>query len=305
LYRSLKKALSKYNELRNELLKAKVASLGVLPNHALFYYYWGAHEAIIMSVLRKKGFSNKNITRLHGFDLYEELNNGVPFRWFIRKYIDKYVTISDHGRNYFIGKYPGLEVKTKTCHLGIDFNAKDKINECPKDAMRVVSCGWVNHHKNYHKIFEALNGMQNIEWLHLGGGGIIDEFEAMVNNEKKIKVTFTGLLNREEIFEYYRNTPITEGLPVSMMEAQAFGIPIVSSNVGGCGEIVNSETGILLQDNYSVTEVQKAVLECASSHWSSASKREEIREYCVKNFSANTNYASFFKHITDDKIGIL
>lgn len=307
LYKSQKSLVSKFNELRNEMLKAEVAASKPISDTALFYSYWGAHEAFIMCILRRKGFDNKNITRLHGFDLYEELDNGVPFRWFIRRYIDKYVTISEHGRLYFISRYPELKDRIKTFHLGIDFDPNDKLNEASDDVIRVVSCGWVNHHKNYDSIFFTLNEMNGVEWLHLGGGGIIDDFKAMIEPSKKIKVTFTGLLNREEIFEYYRNTRITcfmslsttEGLPVSMMEAQAFGIPIISSDVGGCGEIVNENTGILLSKNYSIEEVQKAVMECATRNWTDSGKRKKIREHAVEHFSSGKNYAAFYHHITD------
>ena len=45
------------------------------------------------------------------------------------------------------------------------------------------------------------------------------------------------------------NLSSSEGIPVSIMEAQSFGIPVIATNVGGSGEIVVSETGVLVDEN--------------------------------------------------------
>lgn len=39
----------------------------------------------------------------------------------------------------------------------------------------------------------------------------------------------------------------SEGIPVSIMEAMSFGIPVIARNVGGMSEIVNEENGLLLE----------------------------------------------------------
>ena len=40
-----------------------------------------------------------------------------------------------------------------------------------------------------------------------------------------------------------------------MMEAQSFGIPIMSTNVGGCSEICNEQTGFLIEKEFDPKEV--------------------------------------------------
>lgn len=41
----------------------------------------------------------------------------------------------------------------------------------------------------------------------------------------------------------------SEGIPVSIMEAMSFGIPVIARNVGGMSEIVNEENGLLLEND--------------------------------------------------------
>ena len=63
-----------------------------------------------------------------------------------------------------------------------------------------------------------------------------------------------GQLDHREVLSFYErhhvdallSLSLSEGLPVSMMEAQSYGIPIVACAVHGVPEIVNERTGILL-----------------------------------------------------------
>ena len=58
----------------------------------------------------------------------------------------------------------------------------------------------------------------------------------------------------EEVMEYYKNNLVdlfvnmseSEGLPVSMMEAMSFGVPVIAPDVGGIKEIVDENSGWLL-----------------------------------------------------------
>jgi glycosyltransferase involved in cell wall biosynthesis len=56
-------------------------------------------------------------------------------------------------------------------------------------------------------------------------------------------------------------TSLNEGTPVSLIEAQASGIPVISTNVGGVKDIVQAnETGIIMEGN-SEYELAKHLIE--------------------------------------------
>jgi glycosyltransferase involved in cell wall biosynthesis len=81
----------------------------------------------------------------------------------------------------------------------------------------------------------------------------------------------------------------SEGVPVSIMEAQSFGIPVIATNVGGTSEIVNERVGILLSDNPTRNDVCKALEEVLKSNIS----REFIKKEWNKISNAERNFSEF------------
>lgn len=70
------------------------------------------------------------------------------------------------------------------------------------------------------------------------------------------KVTFTGVLAKKEWHQlatkcdFFINTTHVDNTPISVLEAMALGLPVVSTNVGGMLYLINHlEDGILVEDN--------------------------------------------------------
>ena len=105
----------------------------------------------------------------------------------------------------------------------------------------------------------------------------------------EIKVEFTGKLSRTEWVQRARdcdifiNTTHFDNLPVSILEALALGLPIVSTNVGGIPFLLENNTNALLVGDNQVAEMAEAVLALLNN---SALKDEQIRQglQLVKNY---------------------
>ena len=50
-----------------------------------------------------------------------------------------------------------------------------------------------------------------------------------------------------------------------MMEAQSFGIPIMSTDVGGCNEICNENTGFLIPKDFTAIDAANKIQEFKNS----------------------------------------
>ena len=94
-----------------------------------------------------------------------------------------------------------------------------------------------------------------ISWTHFGGGPLLDELKASAKSApQNISIDFTGQVAKEEVLRFYSENPVdlfvnvseSEGIPVSIMEAMSFGIPVLATNVGGVSEVVGEGSGILV-----------------------------------------------------------
>ena len=288
--------------LRNHLRKANFIYENGIEQKDILYSFWGGSGAFVLSALKQYGISNLALTRLHAFDIYEDGDNKdhIPWRNFIYSRLNKLITISKHGESYLKKKYSFAESKINTINLGI-YLSDFQTSLAPVDGIHVVSCSWVGKRKNLSGVCCALGMEKNMSWTHLGDGEDFDSLkEFCLSEQKNLKVKLPGRLTQEEIHNYYEGQAIScfislstnEGLPVSMMEAMAHGIPVVSADVGGCSEIVNENTGVLLPKNYTEEDVRKAVYLC-SAKFSSREARQKIQDFIKENFDAEKNYEKF------------
>ena len=93
----------------------------------------------------------------------------------------------------------------------------------------------------------------HVVWNHLGDGPLRELAEAAATSALagRMEFTFRGQLTNSAVLDFYRRNPVdvfanvsaSEGVPVSIMEAQACGIPVVATAVGGTPEIVSDRIG--------------------------------------------------------------
>jgi glycosyltransferase involved in cell wall biosynthesis len=83
---------------------------------------------------------------------------------------------------------------------------------------------------------------------------------------------------------------VSEGLPVSMIEAHSYGIPVVACEVGGVPEIVNEQTGILIDSDATVSQMATAIKAALEPGRFDPSA---VRAFFREHYEATTNYNQF------------
>ena len=68
------------------------------------------------------------------------------------------------------------------------------------------------------------------------------------------------MLNALNQVDLFCNVSEYEGVPISIMEAMAYGIPCLATHVGGVSEIVNCQTGILIEKNSSANQIKNYIV---------------------------------------------
>lgn len=222
--------------------------------------------------------------RFHGSDIYEEAKGYLPFRNLLYKHIDYAIPISQNGADYIANRYPGSQPGHIVVHRLGSSNSRPESKVSNDKIFRIVSCSHVIELKRVHLIAQALNELgkelnlilelteQNvdiIQWIHIGDGPLLTEIRRLCANFPPfIQSDFKGSLPHQQVMDFYRENKVdlfvqvsrSEGIPVSIMEAFSFGIPVVATNVGGVGEILAEGTGTLLPADLSIKQLKEVFI---------------------------------------------
>lgn len=207
---------------------------------------------------------NHIIYQAHGFHFWR----GAPFKnWlmyypvelFLSHYTDILVTITKE--DYELSK----KMFSKECRyvhgVGIDLgkyevrDSQDRNDELreklgiPCDAKVLLSVGELNVNKNHGQVIQALSLLQdnNIHYVICGEGELKAEYEKLgqiLGLDQRLHLM--GFCSN--VSEYYRMADLfvfpslREGIPASIMEAIATGVPVVVSDIRGIRDIVKDSS---------------------------------------------------------------
>lgn len=272
----------------------------------LLYSYWMFEPVLVGVGIRDRVHASRFITRAHGYDIYEErhLNAYIPYRQVVFDAVDRIYTISKDGKTYLDEKYNGkYKDKVVVSRLGTIKLFEEKMPQIQEEGITIASCAYMKPLKRLHLIIEALSRVdERITWYHFGDGVVRKEIEEMAQKlPENITVVIMGLVPNSEIQKFYAthyidafvNVSETEGIPVSIMESQAYGIPAVVTNVGGTSEIVHDHiNGILLESNFSSDDLIGGIHEVVLH---SKQYREQAKNIWAQVSNASTNHLKLFK----------
>jgi len=301
---------------RDNLLRMKSKNW-IDPTDTVLYSYWlGGLTGGAISFNQQSARAYKIVSRAHGGDVYDYRYKPayLPFREFVLKNIDRIATVSQDGAAYLKAKYPLYQDKITCFYLGT--SEPGFVCAASSDGVfRIVSCAYVNPVKRLHLLAEALSLFQNqhpeikIHWTHIGGGPLLEQL--MVTSSvltKTVTCSFVGNQTLEQIMKFYKETPadlfvntsVSEGMPVSVMEAMSVGLPILATNVGGLKEMVDEHCGKLLPSDLSIQMLADEIFS-----WIKSAK-EEQRRHSIKKwtalFDAKKNYQAFYRDVLEFEI---
>ncbi len=270
------------------------------------YSYWMEGGATTFAILKKKGVIPGFVSRIHGYDLYEyrRAGNYIPFRHFQMKMVHEVYTVSRMGQQYLTRKTRWPE-KVKLSYLGVKDHGDNPWD--PGSPLVLVSVANLIPIKRIHLIVEILRQLDlEVQWIHFGDGRLKEQLlESCKTFPPNVQYEFKGQIGNEALMSWYRQHPVhllisvseTEGLPVSMMEAISFGIPVMGTDVGGVKEIVTSQTGFLIEKDFDPTDAAAKIRTFRNSDQNSDAFRKGVKDYWRSNFDAASNYQQFAENI--------
>lgn len=284
---------------------------------SLVYSYWndiGCYGALLA---KRRGFVAKVVSRAHGYDLYEW---ACPFeyaplrRQFVLD-IDLFMPISNQGYEYGLETYGYRAERCLVRRLGVVV-PKESTPAGPKGTLAILSVSGCIAVKRVDRIIDAIGLLAarcpdlTITWCHIGSGGLLDDLKARAAGHLGVlantKYEFLGQISNNDVHRYYcekvvdvfLNCSSSEGVPVSIMEAMAHGVPAIAPEVGGVSEIVVPSSGLLLSAEPSPREIcdrlQNSILPVKS-----LSVRMEAKRLVAQHFNADIIYRDFVESMID------
>lgn len=226
----------------------------------VFYTFW--FEAATAALATIPGL--KIITRAHGHDMYDFKPNFISPYWrrlSLRKIIGVR-TASKSGADYIRHKFPQYAAKIAPRFLGSPAPLASNPDANDIDAPLVLlNCSRLAEGKGVELQIELIkewarrNPSRLIHWLCIGGGPLEWKIRDSTNNlPANLTVEMTGPMNNENVHKLLSTRHIdaslllseSEGLPIAMVEALSYGIPIITTPAGGLSEITAQSDGLLL-----------------------------------------------------------
>lgn len=209
----------------------------------VFAVPWGLlrHKPVIVTAHTKpeKAFSKK---------IVPFLRNGI------KKDIVQLVTVSKENQNLMVQYFNLNEHECAFINNGININ---RYYRKKHEQFTFINVGRQDENKNQIAIlksFARLYAEYSNIMLYLVGDG--DEHQTLIDSAKSLNiydhVIFTGNVGNTEDYyalsDCYVQSSHREALPLTVLEAMATGLPVISTDVGGMKDVVSNRNGFLIED---------------------------------------------------------
>lgn len=302
-----KKADAIYRALQAQLLPRLGATDAVT-----IYSYWlydaAAAGARFAKSLRQAGRRVRLVSRCHGFDVFpQRAKYGyLPMRRYLLSSYDRIYPCSQAGARACIQAAPDCAPKIEVSYLGSqDYG----LGPLPGKALTLFSCSYLVEVKRVPLLVRALSLLDfPLIWSHAGDGPARQAVEqAKARLPAQIQAVLLGQKGHADLMAYYQQHPVSwflnvsasEGVPVSIMEAFSFGIPVIATDVGGTGELVrDGVNGFLLPADPSAAQIAACLRRAAAlSPTQAQAFRAAARRTWELSCSAEKNFGAFYDEL--------
>lgn len=167
---------------------------------------------------------------------------------------------------------PALRGKVQLIHLGVDLHALEPSVKAPYEAHNCITMACVAAmvaRKGHAALLDALSVLRTwgvgFRAVFVGDGPLLDEIRSRCESlGLTAEVQLMGRLDHSAVLDLYRRHDIDiavsstlalgegipgEGIPVSLVEAMAAGVPVVATDCGGTSELIGGGAGFLVPCN--------------------------------------------------------
>jgi len=206
-------------------------------------------KAILIGIA--KCFGKKVILHMHGgmFNIFYFKECGSLRKFFIRRIllsVDKLIVLSNNWENEF------LKIGCKKGSIIILHNSVSTPvslpNRIPTNNVNILFMGRLEKNKGVYDLLEVASriiklGLGTVRFCFCGDGQVGRFRKIVIDRGLEDVIDIPGWIVKKE--KYYLNADIyvlpsyNEGFPMSLLEAASYGLPLVSTCVGGIPDIID------------------------------------------------------------------
>jgi glycosyltransferase involved in cell wall biosynthesis len=265
-------------------------------------------SALSFVLLRKLGgYKGRILLSFHGtdFDDIEKVSGYGLLIWrLILSDVDAVITCSHALAKRVLAKFPEIEAKTHAALNGFDLDEferdRDQASNLPQELTNhdfILNVAAYEHKKGHDILLRAFKQLTvDFPMLKLalvgGGNSAYDKIMQWIVELGLVdKVTVIRELPHTKIAPYFENARIfalpsrKEPFGLVLLEAGAFGLPVIASRVGGIPEIISSpDLGVLVEpeDHEALASALRSVL---NEPGRAKSMGANLRQHVLANFS--------------------
>jgi glycosyltransferase involved in cell wall biosynthesis len=226
---------------------------------------------------------------------------------------DKTVAVSDDLKRSLVRDYSFPERRLETIRNGIVIpeprnRTRGKLDLVIGSAGRFVAV------KDYPLMVEVakevISNNSNVRFEFAGDGPMLRDIQLLINrNGLQDRIALKGFVSDLSTFygglDLFLNTSMHEGIPMSVLEAMAFGVPPVVPRVGGLQEIIeDSKDGYLVGKRSPVEFADKCLALCKDETLR-RSVAQAARAKIISGFSVERmvrSYLNMYKRIVEKDV---
>jgi glycosyltransferase involved in cell wall biosynthesis len=229
---------------------------------------------------------------------------------FLSRFTDIFINVSEGEKEIFLKHKIFKESKSVIVYnaiknverRGLDKNLLQSKLNLPEEAFIIISVVRFNQQKNLRatlNIAEKLLTNKDILFLIVGDGEEMAEIENLISKNNLTNILLLGYKSNSDEYlsasDIYLSTSLWEGLPYSLIEASARGLPIVASDVTGNNEVVvDGVNGYLFNLNNPDDAVEK-ILRIKNS----IQEQKTLGENSIKIFMENFQLDAMINKMKD------
>lgn len=251
---------------------------------------WFAHWPTVLALA---GQEYRTLAR--AWDVHPERHpfGFQPFRQLQLNYLLKAIAVNQHALEALHTHHPEAAEKFSLHRLG----TRDMgMGALPSEGQRltILTIGDARPVKGIERVFDVLELLNPtpVTWVHVGE---LPDNSTRSNNLPHVETVQYPTMRHDELmawlptqkFHVYVIPSLHEGVPSTLLEAMSLGIPSVGADVGGIGEALNAEVGVLLP-TWTPEGAAQAILTLAGQTWQAPERRAQIRAHWQTKFDSAT-----------------